>query len=358
VNDLGYINWKDYTRSYQVAPVNYTFRGFDVLDYINKDPGDEFLEAELDSLESLYKATETTGGKFKTSLIGKFYAGVNFRVLRVNNFSALVYFDLFNKKIDPAVSVGYNLQLGRLLNTTIGVTYQDGRINNIGAGISLKLTNMQVYATSDRGNSFIYPARASRADAHLGMNLVFGKAKKNNDKVKKKDEEEEPAEETAPKDTTVSEPVVTPPAQPDTAAARSVSQPVQPQQDTVAAPVVQPEPVVAQPEVQQPVVTAPAVQPAAEPRHERVTRGTHAEELDIAHYVIVGSFKQRANAQRYSNLLKDRGYENRFGFVSAKGVYYVFVQATTNLEEARATRDQFRTKSDFQFPSSWVLSVE
>jgi hypothetical protein len=72
----------------------------------------------------------------------------------------------------------------------------------------------------------------------------------------------------------------------------------------------------------------------------------------------VGSFKQRANAQRYSNLLKDRGYDNRFGFVSAKGVYYVFVQSTSNLEEARATRDQFRARRDFQFPSSWVLSVE
>ncbi|MEX2232305.1 MAG: DUF5723 family protein, partial [Cyclobacteriaceae bacterium] len=51
VNDIGYIKWKDYTRSYQVDPVYYTFKGFDLLDLVNQSPGQGFFEAELDSLE-------------------------------------------------------------------------------------------------------------------------------------------------------------------------------------------------------------------------------------------------------------------------------------------------------------------
>jgi cell division septation protein DedD len=358
LNDLGYITWKDYTRSYTVAPVNYTFKGFDMLDYLNQSQGDEFLQAELDSLENLFTTTETTGTKFKTSLIGKFYAGFNFRVLRINNFSFLFYADMFQKRIDPAVSLGYNLQLGRTLAATVGITYQNGNITNIGAGLALKLTHLQFYATSDRANSFVYPARASRADAHLGMNMVFGKVKKKAEvKIIKEDEDEPEAEpekveeEPAPvvdppKDTTQ----VTPDPQPvDTDTVTREAAPAQPEE--TLPPVIEepkPDPVVAQ---ENPVVVE-------EPRHETVKRGTHPEELPVSHYVIVGAFKSRQNAARYSRQLRDAGYGNEFGFVSDKNVYYVFVQRSDDVEEARSIRNNFRDKSDFQFAESWVLTVE
>lgn len=369
INDLGYINWKEYTRSYRVAPVNYTFKGFDMLDYINKKPGDEFLQAEADSLENLFTATETTGNKFKTSLIGKFYAGVNFRLLRVNNFSALVYMDVFHKKVNPALSLGYNLQLGRLLNTTVGITYQNGSITNIGAGIALKLTHMQFYATSDRANSFIYPARASRADAHIGMNLVFGRPKKNresSDKDKDKDKEEEPEKTTEePKpDTVAQQPPAIEHQVPVDTSARATAEPVQPQ------PVVTQEETkeqVTSPPVETPVTETPSpvvetkeqpVQPAPEPAHETVKRGTHRDELSVGHYVVVGAFRQKENAERYSRMLRNSGYNNSFGFVTVKNVYYVHVFQSGGLDEARSMRDEFRKRSEFQFAESWVLSVE
>lgn len=354
VNDLGYITWKEHTRSYQVDPVNYTFKGFDLLDYLNQGAGQQFLEAEIDSLENLFTSSETTGNTFKTSLAGKFYAGANFRILRVNNFSALVYLDLFQKRIEPAVSLGYNLQLGRLLNTAIGITYQNGKINNIGAGIALKLTHLQFYATSDRGNSFVYPARASRGDAHFGMNLVFGKPKKNKDKSDKEKEEETEPEQELPEqdsiDTVQQEPVT---EQVDTI---EVEQPAQQdsiiqetQQEEVA---IQEEPVV--------VSDAPVEEQVVpeEPRHETVIMGEHPEELQVSNYVIVGAFRLRANAERYSAMLSDGGYANEFGFVTAKNVYYVYVHKSESLEETREIRNQYRGLTHFQFSESWVLTVE
>lgn len=353
VNDLGYITWKDYTRSYEVAPINYTFRGFDVLDYLNQQPADEFLRAELDSLQNLYSATETTGAKFKTSLIGKFYAGANFKLLKVHNFSALVYLDVFQKKIEPALSLGYNIQLGRTLNATVGIGYQNGKINNIGGGLALKLTHIQIYATSDRANSFAYPARASKADVHLGMNFVFGRTKKK-EKEKEKEKKEEPQDTTA----TV-EPVTETPAV-DTVQADTT------QADTTqaAAPIVQPK----QTEIkaEEPAMDSTrteikeeVVQPEPEvQKYEVVTKGEHEDELAVSHYVIVGAFRFKENAERYSEQMKQQGYDNNFGFVTDKKVYHVYVFQSTDLEKTRQVRDQFRKLSGFEFGLSWVLTVK
>jgi hypothetical protein len=341
LNDIGYIKWKDYTRSYQVDPVYYTFKGFDLLELVNQSPGQGFVQAEVDSLESLYTTNETTGNTFTTPLTGKFYAGINYRLLNMNNFSVLVYLDMFQKRVDPAISLGYNLQIRRLINATVGITYQNKQITNIGAGVALKLATLQLYATSDRANSFVYPSRASRADARIGANLVFGKVKKKDKIEKKKETEQEEVAEEVKQD---SIPKVTEPAEQETQAV------VQEQVEEIPSNLdeVKPEP---------PLVVEESVK-APEPRHEIVKKGAHPDELENANYVVVGAFKSRSNAGRYSNLLRDRGHENSFGFASEKKLYYVFVFSSGNLDETREIRNRYRNLSDFQFPDSWVLTVE
>jgi cell division septation protein DedD len=368
LTDLGYINWKEYTKSYDVAPINYTFKGFDALDYLNKDSGDEFLEAEIDSISNLFQGSESSGNTFKTSLIGKFYAGINYKILKVNNFSALLYFDMFNKKINPALSVGYNLQLGRILNATVGATFQNKRINNFGAGIALKLGYMQFFATSDRANSFVYPARASRADAHFGMNLAFGKVKKKDKPAPKEEKKERPkeepvyeeiVEEVAPADTVVQQINPEPIISVDTL-----------QADTLASEVIQQDSVVAEPILEQPILqdtvkadtvheakVVEPVAPAPTSKELTVKLGTHSDELQVAHYVVAGAFKSRENAARYSEMLKKEGYDNSFGFVTDKQVYHIYVFKSDDLEETRQKRDQFRALGTFQFASSWILTV-
>jgi hypothetical protein len=259
---------------------------------------------------------------------------------------------MFQKRIDPAISVGYNLQIRRFINATIGITYQNKQITNIGAGLALKLGGLQIYGTSDRANSFVYPSRASRGDAHFGANLVFGKVKKK-DKIEKREKTEEEVAEEVKQD---SIPKVEAPAQPEEEAvveepAVIQEQPVVQEQVVEMPPIrdeVKPEP--------PPVVEEPVKTP--EPRHEIVKKGAHPDELENANYVIVGAFKSRLNAGRYSNMLRDRGHENSFGFVSEKRFYYVYVFSSGDLEETREIRNQYRNLPDFQFPDSWVLTVE
>jgi cell division protein FtsN len=98
---------------------------------------------------------------------------------------------------------------------------------------------------------------------------------------------------------------------------------------------------------------APAVQ-----QYDVVKKGVHEDELNVSHYVIVGAFKTRKNAQRYSEQLKEQGYDNSFGYVTGKNVYHVYVFESSDLERTRTVRDQFRKLSDFQFRNSWVLTVQ
>lgn len=346
VNDLGFITWKQYTRSYQLAPINYTFRGIDFLDYLN-NPGQQTVQNEIDSLITLFTPTETIGAKYTSALIGKVYAGVNYHILGVNNLSAMVYFDLFQNKVNPAISLGYNVQLGRLLNATIGATFQNKKLDNIGAGLSLKLFKFQIYATSDRATSFIYPARATRADIHTGLNFVFGKNPKDlpdeKDKEPEKEKEppkEEPEEvkEEPKKDSVVQEPPKEEPAVDTTRQA-----PVETKTEVV-------------PETQ-PVVTPPVVTPPLEERHEVVTQGVHRDELPVSHFVVVGTFAMKANAERHSRILRQRGYNSQFGFVSERSLYYVYVHRSKDLEETRRVRDRYRQIDQFELPDSWVLTV-
>jgi hypothetical protein len=371
VNDIGAIAWRDYTKSYHLDPVTYTFKGIDFLDYLGNG-GQVNVDDELDSLRGLFTPTETVGESFTSPLIGKAYIGANYHVLGINNLSALVYFDLFQDKLNPALSLGYTMQLGRMLNATIGATFQNRKIDNVGLGLALRLFKFQVFATTDRAQSILFPARASRADIHAGLNLVFGKppkeelpenAKKDEPKEKKNEPEEQKVEAEEKK---VEPEKVTEEAVAVTAVAAVVPSLVK--KDSVirdtpkeeAAPIVTP--VVTQPEVKQemppPVAKQePIDQKPAEERHEIVTQGVHRDELPVSHFVVVGTFVQRDNAERYSRELRQRGFDNKFGYASEKSVYYVYVYRSKDLNETRGIRDRFRKKGDLQLPSSWVLSV-
>ena len=350
VNDIGYINWKDYTHSYTLNDVYYSFKGFNMLDYLNQQNGQQFLKKEADSLKNLYTFSEKKGDAFRTSLIGKFYAGVNYRILKINNISALFYVDLFKGKVDPAVSVAYNMQLGRTLNAVVSAAYRDGKFNNFGAGISIRLFHIQLYATSDRANSYLYPARAGSVDGHVGMNLVFGKPKKS--EREKKEEKRDSVPQVRP-DSVVNKEE---PVQKDTVTAAPVEN--IPKQDSVQLPI----PIEQAPLVKDSIIVAPEKKEAiALPpqKDQTVKRGNHPDEFPPGHYVIVGAFRNKQNAAAHNELLRSEGYPGNYAFLSQKLLYYVYIfKSDSDLEAARAERNRVRTLLTHEFPDAWVLTVE
>lgn len=96
------------------------------------------------------------------------------------------------------------------------------------------------------------------------------------------------------------------------------------------------------------------VHPHAE-RHEFVPKGDHNEELDLGTYVIAGVFRSRINAVNFSDGLNKLSFTSDFGFLTAKGLWYVYIASTSDVNEAKVQRDKYRKMKIFK--DSWLLTV-
>ena len=97
-----------------------------------------------------------------------------------------------------------------------------------------------------------------------------------------------------------------------------------------------------------------AVHPNSE-RHEFVKKGAHAQELDVSDYVVVGVFKLEKNAHHFSDGLKKLGFKAKYGHLTEKEVWYVYLVQTNDINTARAQRDNFRKMKIFR--DAWLLTV-
>jgi type IX secretion system PorP/SprF family membrane protein len=108
------------------------------------------------------------------------------------------------------------------------------------------------------------------------------------------------------------------------------------------------------------VATAPVpvvVEPAKPERHEFVTRVHNKNDLESGTYIIVGAFRSEINARKYSNELLDVEYtEADYGFISARGLWYVYMGYSKDVNEARTIRD--KTRHEHNFRDAWILTVE
>jgi len=96
------------------------------------------------------------------------------------------------------------------------------------------------------------------------------------------------------------------------------------------------------------------VHPHAE-RHEFVKKGNHHEEMDYGDYVIVGVFKGRPNAEHFNTGLTKMSFTSDFGYLTEKNLWYVYIAATDDINEAKAERDKYRKLKIFR--DAWLLTV-
>lgn len=102
-------------------------------------------------------------------------------------------------------------------------------------------------------------------------------------------------------------------------------------------------------------VNTDASSPNAE-RHEFMEKGTNRKELDAADYVAAGVFADESNARLFVDGLKKLGFKAGYGFVSEKGVWYVYLYKGNDINEARKQRDRFRKMKIFR--DAWLVSVQ
>lgn len=348
ITDLGYINWKEDTKSYGIDDANYSFKGFDLVDLINNDnSANNFFQNELDSLETMFSVKDTSGISYKSTLTSNIYTGFDYQLAKNHRVGAQIYGKMIDGNITPEFGAYYNLRIGKVINTVVNASFRNGKIHAAGIGASVDLGPVQIYGTTESVTSLIKPEAASLLDARFGINLIFGRKKT---KKAAKTEEEIPVDtvEVVSEEPEIEESPVEEKAEPEVVPVPAIIPVVVP-----VAKKPEPEPVLEEPE---PVIEKP--KPVKKAPVTVVKQGDHKDELGVGHYIVVGAFLSKTNAQKYSNKLKAKGYNNQFGFLTQKAFYYVTVYKNTgDIEKARLVRNEYRKKKDFLFPDTWLLSV-
>ena len=303
INDMGAINWENDTKQYQFDEVSYTlFEGVDLISiFTQEDPLGNFA-LETDSLQNLFSPDTVTGVVYKTKLSPKFYAGGSYHLGKHHTFGAMLYADVFKGSFKPAFGLSYNLQLGHIWTIGINGSYRNKSFGNLGLGTTLTLGAFQIYAVSDNLTSITNLSEARFVDFRFGMNLVFGKLKKNKKTIKKKEKTTVIDEgELAPVSTTIA--------------------------------------------LSEPVISAIA--------------GTADDELALGYYIIIASFNTKEESDEYSRQLQYEGYAALSGYQSERGQYYTYLMYSPD-DGNKAIKKKNDLKDSFApgLENPWVLWVK
>lgn len=89
----------------------------------------------------------------------------------------------------------------------------------------------------------------------------------------------------------------------------------------------------------------------------RVKRGSHMLELEVAYHVIAGAFSSFENAEKYSDDLFQRGFnEVKVGHVTERGYYYVVISSHSDPNQGINERNRIRRNPAYK--DIWLLNVE
>lgn len=175
LNDLGAIAWKDenYIVNYTTPSSTISFKGIEAGNLEDLTGGmDTYTDDLTQQVEEGYTLQEEEAEGYTTMLAPKYYFGASYGLNKFNYVNALFHGHVENGSINPALTLGYNLQLGRYLNTVVNWSIADGRFVNAGAGFSLNLFGLQFYAISDNVlTPLISLNRTNKFDVRAGISF-------------------------------------------------------------------------------------------------------------------------------------------------------------------------------------------
>ena len=180
--DLGFIRWKDNVSNYQSrnTDASYTYEGVDMNQLIN-DTSDNKFGTLIDSIVSTFKL-DTLHNTYTTRLSTQVYMGGNYHFTEKINAGALLYGQVFDKKIHPGFVLSYNQRVANWFGFSLSYSMYNRSYNNVGLGFSLGNGPVQFYMVSDNLLGAIFPQNTKNLHLNFGLNLTFGKKGKDTDK--------------------------------------------------------------------------------------------------------------------------------------------------------------------------------
>lgn len=168
-SDLGFINWSDNTRNYQLNGMT-EFKGFDVIsDLINGEDVDfeDTFDNMLDDLngEEFEKA-------YTTWLAPRFSVAANYQISHKTTLRAGV-FATHNRNFYPAVSVGATHQFGKVLTIALNAAANQKSFANLGMGFVLNPGPFQLFFMTDNFYAPLFsPASFTNFNIRFGLNFA------------------------------------------------------------------------------------------------------------------------------------------------------------------------------------------
>lgn len=192
--DLGSISWKNDLRQYALdsAKAKYTFQGLD-LNRILNNTSDGYLDEQLDSLKANFELEESTLAGFQTTLPTRLLLSGEWELIRNFSIGGLLIFQNYKERINPTLVVSATKNFGRLLTTSFSYTMSNNSWNNLGAGLSLNLSPLQIYVVGDNllrvplalasdGNVNRVINSAQFFNLRVGLNFTWGRIKEEENK--------------------------------------------------------------------------------------------------------------------------------------------------------------------------------
>ncbi|HSY76537.1 MAG TPA: DUF5723 family protein, partial [Bacteroidia bacterium] len=101
----------------------------------------------------------------------------NYQVISNGSAGILLYGQLYDNAIHPAVTLSYNQSVGKWLSASISYSIYNRSYTDIGLGFSVHLGATQLYIVSDNILGVIFPQDAKNINLHAGLNLVWAHKK-------------------------------------------------------------------------------------------------------------------------------------------------------------------------------------
>jgi hypothetical protein len=184
--DVGFINWKNDTYAYTLDPstASYTFKGVNLQKII--DGEEDYLDAEMDSIETKFEMQEGAIGSYRTPLPGKMYFTANYDLKKQISLGAVLFFEKFQGRFYPGFSASIHKEFWRIAGVSISYTATNRAFGNFGAGFNLNLTPFQFYIAGDNllrmpisylanGDYSEFAGNVRYFNLRAGVNLIFAR---------------------------------------------------------------------------------------------------------------------------------------------------------------------------------------
>ena len=187
--DLGYVKWSQNTHEYFMDPENasYTFSGGDVDDLMEDGKGP--FDSMIDAAEENFQFENRTIEAYSTAIPSRAYLSGSYSITGSTTFGTVFFTEKYKERWNNGLSVNLAQKLGNFITASASYSAMNNSYDNVGGGLSINLTPLQIYVVSDNLLTAAYHAaakgvlndyinNAKSVNLGFGINFVFGRPKK------------------------------------------------------------------------------------------------------------------------------------------------------------------------------------